>query len=418
MRRIEKIVHQCGILLIFAAIVLNPIFLGYFFAPDQRISSLPLIVHIVIWEVLFLIVGFFLYARYSWVVVHLKQILLAFFTVFFFLFFFEIILRVTEHPIIFPVDTKYHYTYVPNTKIIHTLPEGKTFYKRTNSEGFVDNEFLGDKPIFLLGDSYAACLQADACVHEILEKELQMPVFNFGIGGYGTLHELGILEGYKHLQPSVILLYFLPQNDLVENERYLYAEKSLLALGDEKDGLRTFSFYREKMEMILQNLLVFFPSLRKQLNAEKSVQNYEVYLQQYQPVWEKRWQTECEAVTAIARLTASLNATLVLITVTGSEQVYPSIWRELQDIYPVLWENEYNLSKPNSIIAECAKKQGIFHLDLLPSFKRNQAMLHYPVDGHWNTEGQLFAAEKIIDFLEAQNIVTFMNSSHPLEVDE
>ncbi len=407
MRRIEKIIHHSGILLIFAAIVLNPMFLGYLFAPDQRISSLPLLVHIVLWEVILFCAGLFFLYKYSWIMLHLKQLLLCFFTLVLFLIIFEILLRFAEHPIIFPVDTKYHYTYVPNTKIVHTIPEGKTFTKQTNSKGFVDDEFVGEKPVFLLGDSFAACLQAEDCVHTLLEKELRVSVFNFGVGGYGTLHELGILQEYAYLKPSLVLLYFLPQNDLLENERYLYAEKSWLNTGNEKRGIRIFAFYREKMEMILQKIMRLFPTLRPQLTAEKSVQNYEVYLQQYPSAWETRWQTECDALGAFADVTASLHATLVLITVTGSEQVYPSVWKELQEIYPVLHEKEYNLSKPNALIAACAEELSIFHLDLLPLFQQDQRLLHYPVDGHWNAEGQRFAAEKIRGFLEEKNIENF-----------
>jgi len=302
--------------------------------------------------------------------------------------------------------------------IIHRIPEGKTFSKQANSNGFVDDDFLGEKPIFLLGDSYAACLQADICAHEILEKELHVPVFNFGVGGYGTLHELGVLEEYKRLHPSLVLLYFLPQNDILENGRYLYAEKALFAQGNEKQGLRFFAWYRENIEKVLRNLLSIFPRLKKQLHAEKTVENYEVYLNVYDSVWEKRWQAECEAVAAVSRLTTSLNATLVIVTVTGSEQVYPSVWKELQETYPILQEKEYNLSKPNARMAACAEELGIFYLDLLPLFQQNQQILHYPIDGHWNAEGQRFAAEKIMEFLAEKNITTFMNSSVPPQRNE
>jgi len=418
MRRIEKIVQYAGVLLVIAAILCNPVFLGYVFAPDKTITSLPLIAHILLWEIVFLLFGIFFYRKSGWAVLHMKQLFLSFFALFVLWAIFEITLRLTEQRIVVPLNAAYHYKYVPNTKIIHAIPDGKTFYKQTNSDGFVDTEFVGKSPIFLLGDSYAACFQAEDCVHEILEKELHVPVFNFGVGGYGILHELGILEEYKHLRPSLVLLFFLPQNDLLENERYLYAEKALFAQGNEKRGLRFFAWYREKMEKVLRNFLSISSRLKKQLHAEKTVENYEVYLNVYDSVWEKRWQAECEAVTAIARLTASLNATLVLITVTGSEQVYPSVWKELQDIYPVLQEHTYNLSKPNALMAECAEKLGISHLDLLPPFKRNPAMLHYPIDGHWNAKGQRFAAEKIVEFLTANNSRIFINSSVPPKRDE
>ena len=94
-------------------------------------------------------------------------------------------------------------------------------------------------------------------------------------------------------------------------------------------------------------------------------------------------------------LSLSENITMLLVAITSPEQVYEEDWKRILKTYPSLKGKTYILSKPNDIIMTFAEERGINHLDLLPLFKENPQRLHWTYDGHWNDEGQLFAAEKI-----------------------
>ena len=52
-----------------------------------------------------------------------------------------------------------------------------------------------------------------------------------------------------------------------------------------------------------------------------------------------------------------------------------------------------------------AEEKGIHHLDLLPLFKENPERLHWEYDGHWNDAGQLFATEKIKEYIIKNGLI-------------
>ena len=108
----------------------------------------------------------------------------------------------------------------------------------TNSDGHRDREHAKQKPpevvrIAVLGDSFAEALQVDG--HEtfwsVMEGELArcdafegrpVEVLNFGVSGYGTTQELQMLRHYVwDYQPDIVLVAFLPGNDVRNNSRAL-----------------------------------------------------------------------------------------------------------------------------------------------------------------------------------------------------
>ncbi len=117
------------------------------------------------------------------------------------------------------------------------LSEGRV-YVTTNSAGFRDREHAiqkrpGTLRIAVLGDSFAEAAQVKLAdtFWSVMERELgscaawknrPVEVLNFGISGYGTAQELQMLRHHVwQYKPDIVLLAFLPGNDVRNNSRAL-----------------------------------------------------------------------------------------------------------------------------------------------------------------------------------------------------
>lgn len=111
-----------------------------------------------------------------------------------------------------------------------------------NSQGLRDREHTLQKPtgtfrIAVLGDSFSEAFQVaqENTFWSILERELQsMPEFknqtveviNFGVSGFGTTQQWQMLEHYVgEYSPDLVLLAFLPGNDVRNNSRQLETDQ-------------------------------------------------------------------------------------------------------------------------------------------------------------------------------------------------
>jgi lysophospholipase L1-like esterase len=111
-------------------------------------------------------------------------------------------------------------------------------YVRINSHGWRDAERSLERPagalrVAVLGDSFTEALQVplEKTFPARLERELnecrpggvpRVEVLNFGVSGYGTAQQLLTLrERVWQYDPQVVLLAFLPLNDVANNSRAL-----------------------------------------------------------------------------------------------------------------------------------------------------------------------------------------------------
>lgn len=141
-------------------------------------------------------------------------------------------------------QTPIAYEFDPQTGVL-LRPHQRLWQKRegsalvtTNSHGFRDREHRYEKPagtfrIAVLGDSYAEAVQVELeeTFWSVLQTELQkclpddverIEVLNFGISGFGTAQELQMLRHYVwQYDPDMVLLAFLPANDIRNNSREL-----------------------------------------------------------------------------------------------------------------------------------------------------------------------------------------------------
>jgi lysophospholipase L1-like esterase len=111
-----------------------------------------------------------------------------------------------------------------------------------NSFGFRDREWRIAKPagclrVAILGDSYIEAFQVadDETFGRVLERELnslklpgvaRVEVLSFGVSGFGTAQELLALRHHAlQFEPDIVLLAFLPANDLRNNSTVLEPEQ-------------------------------------------------------------------------------------------------------------------------------------------------------------------------------------------------
>ena len=310
------------------------------------------------------------------------------------------------------------YKYQTSKKICNSIIDGKRFYRITNNEGFIDDNFKYDKEdynIFLVGDSYAACLESDYenCAHQKLERDLKeeygekINVMNFGVSSYSGLAELEIVKKYTEIyHPKMIILYFYV-NDFRENQDYL---NEVYVRSNSQKFIRTitpktFLFFFTNGKNLLDNFLIRFKWYRDLSGLENQARSGRgVYLKEPTPEWDELIKIQLNILDEIYALAEEENITLLQVATTAKEQVYGEKWAQAFKIYPSLNPEDYLYSKPNDIIMDYAEVKGIHHLDLLPLFRANPKRLHWN-EGHWNDEGQLFAAEKIEEYIKENKLL-------------
>lgn len=362
----------------------------------------------------------YFYFKPNFIIKRRKEILLLIMVILIFFIFVEITLRITSCGWKWDItpngDIKYKYE--SSAKICNHIIDGKRFYRTTNSDGFVDDEFKfneSDYTIFLVGDSMAACLESDYenCVHQKLEKDLKeeygdnINIMNFGVSSYSGLAELAIVETYAPIyKPKIIILYFFI-NDFRENQDYL--NKVYLKTKTQeiirKVTPKTFLFFFTNGKNLLDKFFIKYEWYRDVSGLEdRAVQGHAMYAKNYTPEWENLIQQELAVLNEIYQIAFENNITLLHVATTAPNQIYEEKWMYAFEMYPSLKPEDYNSSKPNSIIMNYAGKKGIYHLDLLPLFRENLDYFHWK-EGHWNDEGQIFAEEKIKEYIIENNLI-------------
>lgn len=362
----------------------------------------------------------YIYFKPNLIIRRKREILLLVITILIIFIIIEIILRATTCEWKFEVtpDENIKYRYEPSARMCNPIVDGKRFYFTTNKDGFVDDDFEyneGDYNIFLIGDSMAACLESgyENCTHQKLEKDLkeeygdEINIMNFGVSSYSGLAELDVIKEYKDLyKPKMIILYFYV-NDLQENQDYLdktyyksETQKFIRAITP-----KTLLFFFTNGKNILDKILMNFAFYRDLSGLEPgAVIGHAMYEKNLTQEEQNLFKMELEVLDEIYQIALEENITLLHVATTAAEQVYEERWMIAFNNYPSLKVEDYNSSKPNSIIMNYAGENGIHHLDLLPLFRENLDYLHWR-EGHWNDKGQLFAEEKIKEYILENNLI-------------
>jgi hypothetical protein len=322
-------------------------------------------------------------------------------------------------------------------------------YLKVNSDGLRDREHTKAKPpntirIAVLGDSYAEASQVpmQQAFWAIMEDKLnrcealrgrRVEIINFGVDGYGTAQELQVFRHHAlDYSPDVVLLAFLPSNDISDNSRSLGADTDRPYFVYQGSKLVPDTSFRESRGYHLRQLWPlrwYYRALsysrvlqlihrsrnaireravaaRLQGQAGTEGRNQEVglvdvaYREPEDPVWKEAWRVTEGLIVLMRNEARAHGAKFLVVTLTRGVQVHPdpevrARFMEKAGVGDIFY--------PDSRIGALGQREGLEVLSLAPRFQayaqEHQVFLHgfgtHLGEGHWNEKGHHLAAEMI-----------------------
>jgi hypothetical protein len=294
-----------------------------------------------------------------------------------------------------------------------------------NSLGRHDVEHEVQKPagvrrVLLLGDSYVAAGVVD--VSEIPGQRLEhylnagaeqrYEVISLGKGDWGPQNELDIFQEVgRGFSPQIVVTLFLSFNDVENSSKAL-----TLRAYEHRMQKRSARPGRTRVAAADMPFLVFRWSVLNQLLSyrlayfyrDRTVAgippSYYVYAKDEDEDWRAAWRA-CEDL--ILQTEAAANAIGARYVVVAASTPH-GVWgaeeglRRLTAEYPGMKELEWDLDKPDKRIERLCQEHDIPFLALEPLFRIETVKgrrLHFPINGHWNPEGNDLAGKLMAEFL-------------------
>jgi lysophospholipase L1-like esterase len=339
--------------------------------------------------------------------------------------------------------------------------EGKAWNK-INSHGFNGPEWSTQKPantfrIVVLGDSFTAAQQVeqqDSFCQRLRQElqasgklgKLQVEVLNCGCNGYGTAQHLLLWrEQARHFQADLVLLAFLPGNDVNDNYRPLSIESRMrpyfdvsangqlelderFLMQDEyvsrqnwQSKVKYFFVEHSRLAQLANTLRLIYTARPPLAEEEKPAapaaavapMATEIGLsdQAYQTPrgeWIVAWDITRRLIRQLQQEVLATNTKFGVVCLTIGAQTHPdpkarADFAKLLDMPDVL--------EPERFLGELCKtsQPPIPLLTLAPEFQKiateQQVSMHgFGANlngGHWNENGHRFAAKLIAEWLEA-----------------
>ena len=325
--------------------------------------------------------------------------------------------------------------------------EGKA-YVRISRQGLRDREHAVDKPantyrIAVLGDSYAEAMQVemDHAFWALLPEKLkacgfapgkQIETLNFGVSGYGTSHELLMLQSRVwQYQPDMVLLAFFPGNDVRNNSKALEGEKRpYFSLKDGKlyldAAFRDDPEFQDKQRIAgqrawLQQARLY--QLMRRVRAGNIAQHFhnapvaaalaagtrltepgldeQVFHAPRDDKWREAWDITDHLVLATADETRAHGARFVLAVLSTPGSVYPDAQLRVRYAQSL---GVSSLFYPEERLARLGESHRFQVVTLAPRMQQiadaKHVFLHgfpntRPGFGHWNEAGHALGAELI-----------------------
>jgi hypothetical protein len=327
--------------------------------------------------------------------------------------------------------------------------EGRA-HVRINSRGLRDREHLLEKPpgtyrIAVLGDSYAEAMQVaqEKTFWAVLEEGLAtcpalagraVEALNFGVSGYGTAQELLTLRHHAWpYSPDLVLLAFLPSNDVSDNSRALGRDeaKPYFVLRGERLDLepayggrnatlhesalgRAFRWGRDRLRLV--QLVQRVRDIRREGAVRARLQGGATggsgggepgladaaYRPPAEPAWEDAWRVTQALISTMRREVEARGARFLVVTLTRAIQVHPE--RPVRERYMASAGLD-GLLYPESRVAALGGREGFPVLLLAPPLLAHAegtgTFLHgfgpNLGSGHWNEAGHELAGRLIAE---------------------
>lgn len=356
-----------------------------------------------------------------------------------------ILLRGNPNPVLFrtyKADPLTGYTLNPKTKLIETDKDGE-FELNINKMGFRGPEYDQIKirnsknRIMVLGDSFTYGPGVRKTFVDLLQSSLSaiknQPIIalNFGVPGYGTNNQLGVLQKYGDLiKPQIVILAFYLGNDFKDNmapiktikiiDGYLvfnklqWAGKSV-TLSDEEvkryiniakkynlsyyslnQMIRVDSFGQHMtfFERTFRQFAINFPGLAKFAVAffreripKIIMYKAKVTNPKYYEISKEEIETTQKILQQVANKCIELNSTFIITFIPNRYS-----------------DDDENLIARNSI-KEISRRLGIQNtIDLYPFIKENMDKYYLSTNEHLSFSGHRILSKVIVDYIVKKNL--------------
>jgi hypothetical protein len=367
--------------------------------------------------------------------------------------------------ILFVPDQVVGYRHLPNQRVWFTneLREYGAWFA-TNQHGDPDQERAFANPnqsyrIAVIGDSMVEAAQVPARERftEILAQELPewvqtqtgaarpIEVLNFGTAGYGTAQEwLNYREHVRRFEPDLILLLFLPGNDVknnsfalevvgscrpetapfyalshtgelvLENEAFYdqVVAQYQAAGADANDGLLDWLRARVRLVALAQRAVAVIRggatatgrvafSSQDACQTATTLEIFDPNVQATDRDWQAAWDVTAALLGQLAADVAQDGARFHVVIATGLWEIQP----ESRDLFVSAEEQaHYDWELPHRMTIELLSQLGISYTPLYPAmlaaFQADGLAVHYKYDGHYTPAGHQLLAQQLLPVLQ------------------
>lgn len=308
---------------------------------------------------------------------------------------------------------------------------------RTNSLGFRDDEWSIEKKAFriaVLGDSYMEALQIrdGKLLSDLLENRLGSgyEVMNFGISGYGTLHQYLAYHYFaRQYKPDLVLLFFC-SNDIVDNSlelmRMTGRTTGIIAQGYVRNGecmIKMPSYNEKEIHSTNQKIKRFLKkhcrtlvAAKQQLNrlkvrrkktSDKLPVGWKIYMPYKDKEWIEAWQLTEHFLVELLKDVKEDNANLVVFTIPNFERLCKNWREEVKDYIGGTIPSGFDPYRPNRKINEIARSSGIkfvmlepYFLDYMDKHNTNESLFFFKCDGHFTEIGHQIATDAVYEAIK------------------
>lgn len=295
-----------------------------------------------------------------------------------------------------------------------------------NTYGFVDYEWndTDTTDILFIGDSFVQGAQVpmDQAIGRILHNTLSQNVKSMGVPGAGTTTELLLLETWLDvLDPNVVILGFLPSNDILNNHPDLESkpDKPFIDLTIWRSN-NTVSIHLNEPTVDQSGWSSHSHLLRWLIRASHTKNiatskldkgngvpiDWHVYDPEIDATWTEAWSITETLFHQMNELCSSKDIALKIVLFPSIEEVSFSYQQQIQSTYPTTqtWNFQTGLETQAREILLSAGIDPQSILSLYPAFTthQNPPSLYYKEDHHWTPLGHALASQQVKEWLESQ----------------
>jgi hypothetical protein len=243
-------------------------------------------------------------------------------------------------------------------------------------------------------------------------------VVALGVSRWGQVEELAALEQFgPPLRPDAVVTLFLTGNDVRDNSGALQrAFAQQLDIVRFRPGWPRLSAEAAPLFFVrgsrLNQLLSHRLALALRSDSPDSIPiDYFVFAVPPPPAWEQAWERTEQLLLATRERAREVGADYAIVSASNPHGVFGAEAgvELLTEAFPAMRHLEWDLDLPDRRLAELCRRHAIPFLALEPLFRRETReqgrRLHWPHDGHWNAEGNDFAAARMAEFLLGAGVV-------------